>query len=584
MKISSRSSKRKAKSSQKHSKKKTRSSREKTKKSKQRERERSISCSDEDLVSISSLSCSRSGDDIRSKKRGRSRDRKGKKDKKKNKRICLVSESSGEDYSGRVKKVKRSKKNRSSDSRKKRHVKRRRRDRSLSSTRSRRSRSGEPSDDIDREFGDKAESKERKGREKIKESRESQKRSRHRSRSCSPCSLHSEEKIRIPKRLKSVIVVAKEIEAIEELESNKDDGDKDQIVFDYDDYPSKSVDSNDGVSVREAIPNLVDVSSKKRSLDEPEKDFDVSHAKVLGVVDVERQLVKESGGIIPSTVRLVHDFSIGNSNEVTPNSSSNHADLETILRKKALENLLKRQGKMSTMISANKKPELDIEVKKLSILEAQPVDQPLEGNTKSVQNLEKAVDDFNYISTNLPCPIVGPSKITNAHLPSTKIESVYLQEKCKNPCDFLNSRPDVNLSTSRKGFYGAKNTWKRQLLLHESSQKNLSSPREMIVKDSKQEMTCQPKISEPQKTISKDFASSKFDSEVSTRIVEALTHTEPSTSEVENKDDKTNSADEEAQFQNKTMSVMRGGEMVQVSYKVYIPKKTPALSRRQLKR
>ncbi|XP_048442610.1 uncharacterized protein DDB_G0287625 [Pyrus x bretschneideri] len=39
-----------------------------------------------------------------------------------------------------------------------------------------------------------------------------------------------------------------------------------------------------------------------------------------------------------------------------------------------------------------------------------------------------------------------------------------------------------------------------------------------------------------------------------------------------------------SQFEQKTMSVMRGSEMVQVSYKVYIPKKAPALARRQLKR
>lgn len=39
-----------------------------------------------------------------------------------------------------------------------------------------------------------------------------------------------------------------------------------------------------------------------------------------------------------------------------------------------------------------------------------------------------------------------------------------------------------------------------------------------------------------------------------------------------------------SQFEQKTMNVMRGGEMVQVSYKVYIPKKAPALARRQLKR
>ncbi|XWS28029.1 hypothetical protein CRYUN_Cryun25bG0031000 [Craigia yunnanensis] len=39
-----------------------------------------------------------------------------------------------------------------------------------------------------------------------------------------------------------------------------------------------------------------------------------------------------------------------------------------------------------------------------------------------------------------------------------------------------------------------------------------------------------------------------------------------------------------SQFQQKTMSVMRAGEMVQVSYEVYIPKRAPALARRQLKR
>ncbi|XP_031486247.1 uncharacterized protein LOC116254801 [Nymphaea colorata] len=41
---------------------------------------------------------------------------------------------------------------------------------------------------------------------------------------------------------------------------------------------------------------------------------------------------------------------------------------------------------------------------------------------------------------------------------------------------------------------------------------------------------------------------------------------------------------EASQYEQKTMSVMRGGEMVQVSYKVYIPKKAPALARRQLQR
>ncbi|KAL1537885.1 hypothetical protein AAHA92_26688 [Salvia divinorum] len=39
-----------------------------------------------------------------------------------------------------------------------------------------------------------------------------------------------------------------------------------------------------------------------------------------------------------------------------------------------------------------------------------------------------------------------------------------------------------------------------------------------------------------------------------------------------------------SEFEQKTMTVMRGGELVQVSYRVYIPKQAPALARRQLKR
>ncbi|XP_010446233.1 PREDICTED: uncharacterized protein LOC104729026 [Camelina sativa] len=41
---------------------------------------------------------------------------------------------------------------------------------------------------------------------------------------------------------------------------------------------------------------------------------------------------------------------------------------------------------------------------------------------------------------------------------------------------------------------------------------------------------------------------------------------------------------DESQYEKKTMTVMRGGEMVQVSYKVYIPKKTSSLGKRKLNR
>lgn len=56
-------------------------------------------------------------------------------------------------------------------------------------------------------------------------------------------------------------------------------------------------------------------------------------------------------------------------------------------------------------------------------------------------------------------------------------------------------------------------------------------------------------------------------------------------SSVENNSGKVlDGSNQSSQFEQKTMTVMRGGELVQVSYKVYIPKKTPALARRQLKR
>ncbi|GAB4846480.1 hypothetical protein Ancab_025485 [Ancistrocladus abbreviatus] len=70
---------------------------------------------------------------------------------------------------------------------------------------------------------------------------------------------------------------------------------------------------------------------------------------------------------------------------------------------------------------------------------------------------------------------------------------------------------------------------------------------------------------------------------------ERLASCEPSTpgkynSAGQSSNDRQSEVDDGSQFQQKTMSVVRGGELVQVSYKVYIPKKAPALARRQLKR
>ncbi|KNA07644.1 hypothetical protein SOVF_169800 [Spinacia oleracea] len=118
----------------------------------------------------------------------------------------------------------------------------------------------------------------------------------------------------------------------------------------------------------------------------------------------------------------------------------------------------------------------------------------------------------------------------------------------------------------------------------------------MIVKDSNEKMMSQEKfqckLCVPQETNSKDYtrdvASPQIGRKGSTVKVDTVAVSEASSSAPssghESRNDNTNETDGDTQFEKKSMFVMRGGEMVQVSYKVYIPKKIPALARRQLKR
>lgn len=470
----SHSSKRKRKRSQKRSKKRSRRIREKTKKLKRRHD--SISSSDEeDSASTNSLSCSSCSSEHgyrRSKRRARSRDRRDRKGhKKRAKRDSSLSGSSGD--SPRVKKWKRSRRNEDSDLRKKRRRKIRKREPSISS-------SSEPSDDSGREM----ERKERKGREMSRE--RSASKGRHSSRSFSPRSYHSEEGLMEeyqPKRLKSVIVARVEIEEPQVEESNRDNR-EDEIVYEHDDYPSKSNDSNDGLGRRDSLMYLDDASYEN-----PNRE----------VVDV---------GI--SELPVNDDQFEENGNEIsTTSAGSNPANLEAILRQKALENLLKRQGKLPTKVTDE------------------------EGSIQSVQKLGKN-DDVKH----------------NANV----------VEKGNVSGDHVISRSKLGLSISTRRLLGSSNTWKRKLSSHESFQS--------IDKGSDKGFESAPSC----------------DTKVVAEKVDSAAASEASPSGEKSTKDETNDDDEDSQFQQKTMCVMRGGEMVQVSYKVKIPKKAPALARRQLNR
>ncbi|KAL9236433.1 hypothetical protein vseg_011106 [Gypsophila vaccaria] len=617
-------SKHKKKRSQKHSKKKSKRITDKTKKRKRRND--LVSSSDEGSMSDSSVSCRSSEGDYKSKRRARSRDRKDRKDRKKRaKRPRSVSESSGDD-SPRVKKRKRSKMSKDIVSKKKRHGKKRRRSPSVSSLsgRSRSLSSGEFSVGSEREFPRK-EGKEEKRGEKGKERKGSKRRekhkemtvnkSKHRSRSWSPRSLRSGShsydsedrviEVNNPKRLKSVIVVAHYEEETEIRDSNWD-GNKAEIVFEHDDYPSRSNDSNDGVSRREASSFSHDVNSGKLGT------FDDSNLETVPS-DVQTSEIPENQKLVGETPEGINLKKLGSprandnlteaSTEIAVSSSD---DLAAVLRQKALENFLKRQGKSLTKNSIEQTGDGNLELNSSSSLMTDQVQLTSDVHSafKSVPKLGKADD--------VDCPTDVPSSTKGKiiSLPRRVLGISRPAEKYTAPSGFADSRSNLGLSLPKKEFIGAKNTWRRQVVSQESSSLNneetvskdskqkvipgdsslldLSTPKNLTGMDSKRQIAS-AEVSQRNLSVlgdSIDLGSSRgcLESTVNPEKVEGDVASKPSSMVGNSSIENTNEAGGDSQFQQKTMTVMRGGEMVQVSYKVYIPNKAPALARRQLKR
>lgn len=543
----SHSSKRKKKRSQKPGKKRSKSIREKTKKLKRRHDSDSCSDVDDKSASISSESHSSSSldDKYRSRRRARSRDRKRdtrKGSKKKIKRDSSMSDSSGD--SRRTKKRKRSKKKWNLDSRKKHNGKKKRRREPSSSSSSDRSGScsiRECSDDSKRQLEKKEDKLEMKKRDRGEKGRERtrSKRSRRSSRSCSPCSLRSEshsyasdERLmeeNPPKRLKSVIVVMRQMGEAQVEELNRDEL-KDEIVYEHDDYPSRSNDSNDGTSKgEEALPSSRDTSDEKTMyMEEPSKE--------AGSLDVKT-----------SEFSRIQRLDVERSEVSTADASSNSVDLETMLRQKALENLLKRQGKVPTKIDDGGN-QGDHHV-------SSAVRNPDRGG--NLESAQKAGmnDDVMDMSS-----VLWPTK-ESVHQPISKLETELPIEKGNASANPVISRPKLGLSTSTRRLLGPSNTWRRDPTLQGYPRSNLSTPKEAVIKDS-------PKSIESQSPDTERVAE--------TTERPAVSRGESTTEVIKE--------DEDSEFEQKTMTVMRGGELVQVSYKVKIPKKAPALARRQFKR
>ncbi|KAI7729966.1 hypothetical protein M8C21_008130 [Ambrosia artemisiifolia] len=481
-------------------------SRSKSKKIRHRD-DSSSSFSDDECTSLSLDSSSSSEGEYRSK-RARSRSRSEVKGGKKRSRRRYSSEDSSDD-SLPVKKRKRSKKSKNVKKNKKKKSSKRDSYVSSANSDSGSSSTCKDQDDSSGEMGSRGRSRGR-SREKRKGRRDSttgrvgkRKNKSEARRSVSPSSSYGSERNENvtmennPVRLKSVITVAN-VEKEEEDDNMKNDELKEEIVYDYDDYPSSK--SNDSVELGDRVNSSPDKGSVVKEVN--------SGANLGG--DKEKE---------------------GN---VSGNIGSEVDDLESILRQKALENLSRFRGGIKT------KPVVAIDDKPKS--NQSDVKQPTDGTVSTTPVSQTATDRSRFTWRRDPSAATGKDEkaasYSESHSSGPRPAELKLQK----------SRVD-NKSVNEKPMVDNK-------FVNEKS----------IVDN---------KFVNEKSMVDTNNADQK-----STAVVETSSASKKEGSSKEQQ----NESNDNSQFEKKTMSVMRGGEMVQVSYKVYIPNKAPALARRQLKR
>ncbi|KAM7250262.1 hypothetical protein ACFE04_022145 [Oxalis oulophora] len=381
-----------------------------------------------------------------------------------------------------------------------------------------------------------------------------------------------EKTISLAGRLKSVITVPDR--GIEQGSGLYDAGYNDEMVYDRDDYPSsRSNDSNDGETRSDfSPPSNVNVASSER---EPIGD---EKGEAL-VSDIQSNKVEESGkGSEEHNCNLVgvDDVVKEIKSEVSDSMGTPSGDdLESILRQKALENLRKFRGKGISTIE----------------------------KTPSIQRVE--------INSPVQQPS-APKSSSHEHMPKVENVSISARENdshglSRNGEKLLDKKDDQNESASTKEgvvcpptegpvIGNTKKTMevnvrsisnrpnlrapliKRALSNIQTSASTVPySPRPPRAKSVTQDSVDDNQIAETMLPESGNIGDAKGIS------VEQSSSPKPTLGGVTS-DKMQGDAKEGSQFEEKKMTVMRGGEMVEVSYKVYIPKKTPALHRRQLNR
>ncbi|XP_039030457.1 uncharacterized protein LOC120164891 [Hibiscus syriacus] len=466
-----------------------------------------------------------------------------------------------------------------------------------------------------------SERKEKYGRRLEKVKRRS-KRSKEQSRGISSCHRDSEgsnqsieERVAEDsnsRKLKSVITVFEQVD--ESIRESIADEPKED-VYDYDDYPScRSNDSNDGCSRGELQQHIHAVSEKIKPPDD--EQVEVPNIRTSNVEEIN---------VSSATDGLISD------------------NIESILRRRALENLKKFRGELqkniNSPITSNDKRVDDVktpssvnndsfqikapEADDGRVVIASQVSQQIRRRPVRRDSSTLPKDDRNTTNT---CNDGKCSETPGLDVasPSARLVPTGMPGKEGNTgINSVSNKPTLVISQTGLESSNASNTQKQEAITQEPSQARLVTETSVgesdletaqTIKsstDNAASVSSRPKSvklrigQEPPNTCSTQKQESaaleppraKLVTESSVKEINLRTAQSPEVrGNLDGKDndisdsicDKPSlsgniSSDKQedetkggSQFQQKTMSVMRGGEMVQVSYQVYIPKRVPA--------
>ncbi|XP_057766554.1 uncharacterized protein LOC130987015 isoform X2 [Salvia miltiorrhiza] len=333
------------------------------------------------------------------------------------------------------------------------------------------------------------------------------------------------------RRLRSVIAVADQPRGKDENRWEMDPH-KEEIVYDQNDYPSpKSFDSNEGGSKMESGNRSSLAFSDRICLENIAGD----EVCKLGKSRIDEGNHHQSEGHINKSKEKEIETSV-------PVAAPGGDALESILRQKALENLRKFREMPQTRPRSNMVERFNetnvatFSDRTVDIVENFSIEHGV-SDAQEMNNQRNGLPDSAHIEER---PRMLPDSEHVEERPGMLPDSEHVEERPQ--------MPSPSITPSRNG---------SALLECSQEDKRSHSPAVEVKAVSGNDTSTGAGVTQA-------FSSSNVE----------LTSGEHSSGQTK----------DSSQFEKKTMTVMRGGELVQVSYKVYIPKKAPALVRRQLKR